>query len=124
VKIQKLLWPILVSRLIIDILIITYGCFSFYWYPSEVSFDWFFTRLLWMTSLNIVYMARSIYKLEHQILNNLYQDECLRCLRSPKVMRNSQMIKVSVYRSFILFLTYNFFDFLVGTVGFETMYSQ
>jgi len=104
-KIQKLLWPMLLSRLIIDILYFTRHCYMWYWFPSLIRPDYWISRLLPMTSLHMVYMARCIYKLEHQILNNLYQEEFLRSLSRQKVTKNVHMIKVSAYRSFTLFFT-------------------
>lgn len=96
-KIQTLNWPILLNKLVVEIIWTTQNCQGAYFTEEDMGinimvlvFEVYISNLI-----HVMYMAKNIDRLEKKIFDELYERELLEAIKQPERTRNLRLLKVS-----------------------------
>lgn len=123
-KIQTLNWPILLNKLVVEIIWTTQNCQGAYFTEVDMGinimilvFEVYISNLI-----HVMYMAKNIDRLEKKIFDELYERELLEAIKHPERIRNLRLLKVSplayyiylqyVYIYNLLYIAYSWINWL------------
>lgn len=97
-KIQTLNWPILLNKLVVEIIWTTINWEAAYFEAEDVRVVNVFVLVFEVYNSNLIhvlYMAKNIDRLERKIFDVLYERELLEALKHPESIKNLRLFKVS-----------------------------
>lgn len=99
-KLQIFVWPFVIYRLLAEVIVIIIAIIENYWTPSSPRLRDMLTEMLsFSNGICMIMVAKSIYRMEVQILERLYVRELLDILLKLKPQRNLSELWVSIAAS-------------------------